>query len=80
MSEQKTSGGKFGRVAYGTAFAFIIAGTTLFQLVLRDYVPFQSFDGGWFDHNRSIAAGLVGGLSGLIGGAIGYAIERLLRR
>lgn len=80
MTEQKTSCGKFGRVAYGTAFAFIVAGSTLFQLFLRDYVPPQFLEGGWFDHNRAIAGGLVGGLSGLIGAVIGYAIERLLRK
>ena len=79
MTEQEPSHGKFGRVAYGTAFAFIIAGTTLFQLVLRDYVP-PDFGGGWFDHNRAIAAGLAGGFAGLIGAVVGYGIERALRR
>ena len=77
MSKEKTSR-KFGSVAYATGFAFIIAGSTLFQLVLRDYVP-HGVDGGWFDYNRTIAAAVVGGVSGLIGALIGYGIERLLR-
>jgi hypothetical protein len=80
MSRENAACRKFGRIAYVTGFVFIVAGITLYQLVLRDRIPPDFVAGGWFDMNGAIASGVAGGLSGLIGSLLGYGIERALSR
>jgi len=70
---------KLGPLAYAIGFAFIIAGVSLYQSVLRHYIPPLTIGDGWYDWSRGLGAAVFGGVSGLVGSVIGYLIERCVR-
>lgn len=55
---------KFGRVAYGIGFAFVVAGIALYQSALRHHVPTLTIGDGWYDWGQGLGAAAFGALSG----------------